>query len=423
MKKCFPIILIVTISILVLQVLANYFITERSTEYMIKTDDNLYTINENLTVVDDVQYYDFEVNDNNENSFTFSFVGNLNKQKEIIKDIKYFKSDNLTCIYPVFKRNEVGDVECLYNGEQVSYSYLKQINNSNIETVITKLNEEGFENNKWNDKSTTTTLLSYDSRKINVYQENILEDYTFLIWRYRGLYILKSEKSVIKDYLEHDQYDNSLSALVDKYYVSADPNTENFKLSELVYYNVDGLGKGKIYLKDSTSLNYYFNGVFDKKLYMTDVGLGIQYKIDPFLEKVEEVGSKASGFVTVKDGELVTVSANEFLNDKVYFTDSVTNDEIVAKYSNIVDMKKVRKFYYFRTSDGKVYRTHEDNIDSAELLFEFNNLTEWVVKNGDILVVAGDMVYFYTDDTGLSPIAQNSELIYNHKNICDFWEA
>ena len=53
---------------------------------------------------------------------------------------------------------------------------------------------------------------------------------------------------------------------------------------------------------------------------------------------------------------------------------------------------------------------------------KFNNLTEWVVKNGDIMVVAGDMIYFYTEENGLLPLAKNSELNYNHYNICDFYE-
>lgn len=423
MKKCFPIILIMTLLILILQVVANYFITERSSEYVLTIDDEQYMIVENLTVDDDVQYYDFKVSANSDETFTFTYVGDLNKQKEIIKDIKHYKVGDLSCIYPVYKRNKTGNVSCLYNGEQVSYSYLKQINNSNIDVVIKSLKGEGFESSKWEGKSTKLTTLDYDSRKIEVYQENILDNYTFLIWRYRGLYILKSDKSVVKDYLENDQYDNKYSALVGNYYVSADPKSDNFRLSELIYYNTKGMGKGKMYFDDATSNDYYFNGVFEDRLYLTDVGLEKQYKIDPLYETIEVVGDKSSGFVNVKNGKLVNVSASDFLAHEVYFSDSVTNKELESKYSNIVDMKKLRKFYYFRTSDGSVYRVHENNIDNAELLFKFDNLTEWVVKNDDILVVAGDMVYFYTEENGLVPIAKNSELNYNHKNICDFWEA
>ncbi len=421
MKKCFPIILIVTVLTLVLQVFANHFITERHSEYVLKTDVGDYKINESLRVLDDIQYYDFSIDINNEN-YAFTFVNDLNKQSEIIKNIKYYKKGDLSCITPVYKRDVVGDIICLQNGQQVSYSYLKQVNNGYIDGIIGKLKEEEISNPKWESNTVVPKNLELDGRKINVYQENILKDYSFIIWRYRGIYLLKEDKSVIKDYLEHDQYDNSYSALVGKYYISADPGVDGGRISELSYYNVKDMGKGKIYFDESTSNNYYFNGVFENKLYFTDVGSQKQYSIDPKFEKVELVGSKDDDFVVVEGNKLVKKSASEFLNGKYYFNDSVTNEEISSKYANVVDIKKVRKFYYFRTSDGNIYRAHEDRLDKSELILKFNNLTEWVVKNGDILVVAGDMVYFYTDEVGLLPIAQNSELNYNHFNICDFYE-
>ena len=49
-------------------------------------------------------------------------------------------------------------------------------------------------------------------------------------------------------------------------------------------------------------------------------------------------------------------------------------------------------------------------------------LTEWKVKDEEILVVTDNKLYFYTDDVGLSLIAVNNELRYNHNNICDFWK-
>lgn len=421
MKKCFPIIVIITILTLVLQVFANHFITERSSEYVLKTDDGDYKINESLTVLDGIQYYDFSIDVNSEN-YAFTFVNDLNKQSEIIKNIKYYKEGDLSCITPVYKRDIVGDIICLQNGQQVSYSYLKQINNGYIDSIVSKLKDENINNPKWETKSSAVTELELDSRKINVFQDNILKNYSFIIWRYRGIYLLKEEESVIKDYLGHDQYKNEYSALVGKYYVSADPNVEGGRISELSYYNVKDMGKGKIYFDESTSNNYYFNGVFNGKLYFTDLGNEKQYSIDPKFEKIDLVGSKEKDFVIIDDDKLVTKSASEFLSGKYYFTDSIQNEEISSKYSNVVDIKKLRKFYYFRTSDGKIYKAHEDRLDKSELILKFDNLTEWVVRNGDILVVAGDMVYFYTEEEGLLPIAQNSELNYNHFNICDFYE-
>ena len=421
MKKCLPIIIIISILVLVLQIFANHFIKERHSEYVLKTDDGDYKVNESLTVIDNNQYYDFSIDVKDEN-YAFTFVNDLNKQSEIIKNIKYYKEGDLSCITPVYKRDIIGDIICLQNGQQVSYSYLKQVNNGHIDSIISKLKDEGISNKKWESNTVVPSTLQLDGRKIDVYQENILENYSFIIWRYRGIYLLKSEDSVIKDYLGHDQYKNEYSALVGKYYVSADPNVEGGRISELSYYNVKDMGKGKIYFDESTSNNYYFNGVFDEKLYFTDIGSEKQYSIDPKFEKIELVGSKEKDFLVADGDKLVSKSAAEFLSGKFYFIDSVINEEISSKYSNVVDIKKVRKFYYFRTSDGNIYKAHEDRLDKSELILKFNNLTEWVVKNGDIMVVAGDMIYFYTEENGLLPLANNSELNYTHFNICDFYE-
>lgn len=406
---------------LILQVVVNVFVTDKESKYSLKTKTNKYEITEKLKVVDDTSFYDFTVIDDNDSFYTFSFSDDFNKQTEVIKDIKYFKSGDISCIFPIYKREKYGNVSCLYNGEQVSYSYLKQIGNKDIESITTKLKKENYKSDIWDRVLPKTVNLSEDGKGINVYQENILDDYTFLIWRYKGLYILREDKSVIKDYLESDQYDNSLSALVGKYYVSA-VVTDSNRINELFYYNTKEFGKGIIPLPDTTSSEFYFNGVYDNKLYMTDVGNAKQYSIDPAFEKVEVVGDKDSDFVVVESNKLKKMTASEFLSQNVYFDSFISNQKISKKYGEGIEIIKERSFYYFKTKDGSIYRAHEDNINKAVLLFKFDDLTEWKVKNGDILITAGDKVYFYDDLEGLLLIAVNNELKYNHKNICDFWK-
>lgn len=402
--------------------IVNVFVTDKETVYVLKIRDNKYSITEKLTVIDDVSFYDFMVTGEDEDVYSFSYSGDFNKQTEIIKDIKYFKSGDTACIFPIYKREKIGDVSCVYDNNQVSYSYLKQINNSDIDVITNRLKEDGYKSDNWNRDISSKESLVKDGRGIDVYKNNIPVDYTFLMWRYKGLYILNNKEQVIKDYLEYDHYDNQLSALVGRYYVSAVKNDKSDRIEELVYYNTKEFGKGTIPLLEATSGEYYFNGVYKNKLYMTDVDKGKQFSIDPTYEKVEEVGNKNSYFVNVVDGELKEVKANEFLKEKVYFDNYIDNEDIIKRYGEDVEIVKVRKFYYFRTSAGEVYRSHEDNVLKTELLFKFDNLNEWKVVNGDILVVAGDTMYFYNDLYGLMPIAVNSELKYNHHNICDFWK-
>ena len=79
---------------------------------------------------------------------------------------------------------------------------------------------------------------------------NILKNYIFLIWRYKGLYILKSDNSVIKDYLDYDVYDNTVSALVDRYYVTAVTSPEG-KVTEF---------KALARFDSEVEVDYYRNG-------------------------------------------------------------------------------------------------------------------------------------------------------------------
>lgn len=405
---------------LVLQVVVNVFVKEKDSKYVLKNGDIKYTIQENLSVIDDESYYDFNVVDSNELLYTFSFKADFNKQTEIIRDIEFVSTDNLSCIFPIYKHGQYSDVYCLYNGEQVSSSYLKQINNYDFLMVTNKLKTLKYSNNKWDTNIVKTTRLEEEGRGIDFYQENILDDYTFLMWKYKGLYILKNNDAVVKNFLEYDQYENNLSALVGRYYVTVDYQ-ESSAVSEFTYYNTKEFGRGKIVFPDKTSDNYYFNGVYNNKLYMTDIDAQKQYEIDPAYEKVVEVGNDEKGFMNLKDNKLVNVDASLFLEEKVYFSEYVTNDAISHKYGDVYIIKN-RKFYYFKTDDGRLYRAHEDNIEKTELLFKLDNFTEWKVKNGEVLAVAGDTMYFYNDVYGLLPIAVNSELKYNHYNICDFWK-
>lgn len=419
MKKYLAILVIIIILVFLGQVITNIFIKERSTEYNLGE----YKIKENLNVSAGQEIYDFLVTDKDKNTYIFSIKDKFNKQKEIIEEIKSFKEGKLKCIYPIYKKDKTGDVVCIEGGKQVSYAYLKQSGNKEISKIIKKLQKSGYHNKKWEEVSQRTVTLKGKSKKIEVYEDNILEGYTFLIWRYRGLYILNNEKSVVKDYLEYDQYDNLYSALIGEYYITADVNPDNEKLQELVYFDTKKLEQGKIKFKDETSIKYYFNGVIEDKLYMTDVGLNKQYVIDPKKKKIEVLLPYKDKFMTQEGKTFKEIEPKELLEDEVYFTNNVSDKKLNKLYKDIVECREVRDYYYFRTSTGEVYRVNKNNLEARELLFKFKNISEMLVKDDDILVVVDEMVYFYNDQVGLLPIAKNSELKYNHKNICDFWKA
>ena len=55
-------------------------------------------------------------------------------------------TDNLSCLFPIYKHGQYSDVYCLYNGEQVSSSYLKQINNHDFLKVTNNLKSLKYNN-------------------------------------------------------------------------------------------------------------------------------------------------------------------------------------------------------------------------------------------------------------------------------------
>lgn len=417
MKKYFPIVLIISILMLLFQVGANLLIKERTTNYSINEEDNSYLIDESLFVEDGVSYYDFLVTDNEKNVYTFSTINNFNKQLEVIRGIKKYKENDLTCIYPVYKKNITGELACTKNGEQVGYSALMQVNDADLMSIVTKLKDSGYNNKILDPISTNTSYLQLSTRGIDYYKDNLLDDYLFLIWRYRGLYVLDKEKPYSNDYLKYDQYENTHSALVGNYYITADFKPDSKRVNELMIYNLTSRGKDLAVLPGLTSLSFYYNGVYEGRLYVTDPDKRAQYVIDP---KSAEVKVVEDGYVMIEKGKKQLLSENEFFASEHYFSFNVDNEEIYAKYGSDSEIYKSRNFYYFKTSNGSIYKSHVKSPDKAVLLFSFPGLVDWKMKNGDIMVVIGDTVYFYNDSNGLLPIAKSSELGYNYKNICDF---
>ena len=420
MKKVFPILLILFALSLIIQYVVNELISEHVVEYSVKTKDNSYMIKESYDYAGGEHYYDFTVSDKNDFFYTFTYKSDLNRQERIIKDIKMLSSNDLNCIYPIFRRNKVDNIQCLYKGNQVSYSYLEQIGNEDIKIITEKLSKENkkYKNDDWIDDETVPK--DAENSIVKAYVNNVMEDYVFTIWNYSGLVLVRKGDVHTSVFLSQDQYDNVNSALVDKYYITVVDGTEPFNYFRV--YNVKDIGKKDIYTegKNFISRNFYFNGVFKGKLYLTDVDNKKQYAVDPVRDVAKVVGTEKDGFKYVKDGELITGKASLFINNKFYFDMNIVDQRFIDL--GAVEARRDGAFYYFITEKGEVMRSHEDKIYRPVKLFELEGLSEWRVRDGEVLAVAIDTVYFFNEKNGLKKIAVNTELNYNHKNIVDFWK-
>lgn len=415
MKKLLPVLLLLGVGGLALQVVVQFMIKYHEVDYSIITKDNSYLINEKLNVVGKKNTYSFKVVDNNKDTYYFYFENNYNGQDKIIKDVKFFNDKDLKCIYPIYKGKKTSDIYCNYNGVQTSYTYLKQVNNEAFNGFIKKLKKEKYSALSWKSDTLPTQDINY-----KLYLDNVPENTFFTVWFYRGFYILEKGKFEKKEFLVADHYENNLSLLTGNYYVSinTDMNSANEYTTFYLYDVVDG-GKGRVDLNEHISFNMYINGEYDGKFYYTDLDKKKQFALNPDKETVEEVGNVKAGFKTISGKKLVDVLAKDYLKENNVWTNVVANNVLKEKYGATL-VQKDNDMYYFVTDKGDFYKVFKTDLDSGLLLFHFDSVSEWKVKDSNIMIVSGDTMYYYNDVVGLSPIASSNEFKYNYKNICDF---
>lgn len=410
MKKLIPILISLVLLSLAIQFLVVFFTEHHEVKYSIKTNDNAYMIEEEY-FLKETDEYKFKVIDK-KNTYVFSYTGNLNKQENVIKDIKYYEDSDVECILPVYKNDEIGYISCFYDGIQASRSYLEQ---KNIKGIDKFLGEIG--------KKHTLFKSSNKSEKIDnfyVFRENILDNVIFTMWSYKGFYLINDKDIEKKFFLTKDQYENSFSRLIGKYYVSADVDSiSSFEFTKFYIYDITDGSRVAVDLDVPVAQDFVINGIYGDKLYFTDYRTNQQFVLDPDKAKVSLTGDLSSGFKYFDGDELVTIKdLKQFASNK-HFEINYHNDELSKKY-DILEIKESGDMLFFRTRDGKFYKVYKNLLDNPVLLFEFLNISEWGVSKDSLYIVVNDYLYYYNDKAGLLPIINNNEFIYNYKNVCNF---
>ena len=208
--------------------------------------------------------------------------------------------------------------------------------------------------------------------------------------------------------------------MLGKYYFIFDLQSEVDTTSDLFIINIEDYGKTSLIFPGEVSGKMYFNGAFHNKLYITDLKSKKQFSIDPIHEKIELVGDEENGYNVLDGDKLGRLSTNEFLNEKYYFSSPIV-EEIYKKYPK-ADIKSDGNNYAFKTNDNTIYLVSADHLNVFKKMFHFDHISEWNIKNGDIMVLSGDTMYLYTEENGLKPVVKNNEYTFNHFNICNFYK-
>ena len=104
-------------------------------------------------------------------------------------------------------------------------------------------------------------------------------------------------------------------------------------------------------------------------------------------------------------------------------TDKLFNNNLISdkKVTKSQELKKEYNYYYF-IENNKLYKALESNKKDKILLSEVPDITDWIIKNREVIILNEDTIYSYTDQYGFRKILSTNELKYNYKNIYDLWK-
>lgn len=397
---------IVIIIIIILIILFSCKILKK--EHNITYSINKYNIHESFYIKDKNHWYDIVIKDKN-NTYIYSLSKKANKKKKLIKDIKTYKTNDLICIIPIYKKKITSNIYCNYNNKQVSNHYLQSTENEDFNYILKKVKKYNI-----NLKESSDSKTKY--KQLTIYKNNILKNYKYIVWDYKGIYIIDKNETIYQKILDYDLYDNIMSTIVDSYYVLFE-NTSVNGIEKIYYYDLNKNKLKSYKLKEKISKDSYINGVVGKFIYVTDRKEKKQYKINIRKKEIEEVSTDDKSYYQYLNGRVKLFSKSDFFMSDKHFD----NEQIKDKTLKFDDVRIEYNYFYYR-NENNFYKVLDNYKKNPILLGQLNNIKTWKVIDRDLLIISEDTLYLYNDNTGLRKILEGNELNYNYENICNVWK-
>lgn len=399
MKKIVSFIIVLGILFLVFQFGINLFKTKHTVNYNLMANDNKISIHEEYYKDKKDDYYFFELS-LDKKKFVFDVKNTFNKQRKVISDIKLYQKDDLTCISPIYiKNNDDPIIVCNIGNEQYSYTSIKdKYNLEEFISTIPNFNKEKYEsNNKPNSISGMT-----------VYKENMYDNENIIIYNYNDLVKINKPSYDIIQFASYDIYHNELGILIDKYYIL--PKYENKpEYAGLLIIDITNGKIDNLFFDDKLSTNLYINGVVDNKLYLFDKSNLIQYEVDPKKKAYRITGNRDTNG-QYYDGEWSTKNIYDFSKQELEFHYNYPiKDNYVSAY-------ETNKYYYYYNNKNEFYKVYKKDLNKRIFLFRYSDMKSVNVVDDYIYFIDHNTLYRY-DDTGLKTMLTNKEFQYNYNNI------
>lgn len=371
--------------------------------YTIASKDRNYEIKETLVTnrKNNDDFYSFNINDR----FIFRIYDTLKRGQKIIKDIKYYQDEKKECMYPIFRNEDYPmDVLCIQNNQMIHYHDIKGID-ANLDKFVQTL--PNYESKNFEDNVSSHE----DIGLVTIYNNNFKDNLHIALTNYKGLYHLSKTKSKEIKLFTNDVYNNSIHALVGKYFVTANYNLEH-EFSSFLAVNLNNNNEIEINYNGSLSFDSYVQGIVGDSMYVFDSKNERQYKITPKNRKVE---------MTSEDGEIKyyngtifeIIDIDEIGSSKLLFvqnqtkngTELVSKEEISGYKYNLSSVNnKIEVTRTSLTGEGKTY------------LFSANEVRNVCFYKDIIFFIDGNTIKMYSDKTGVRTLASMNELTFN-KNI------
>lgn len=407
MKKLFFTLLFLFFIYFSLQALFYFFGPGHNTSYNIDG----FTIKEEYInkQKDENQVYNFVINDGS-NDFYLQIFKDFDNKTEIIKEIKHYSENGISCIMPIFiDGNALTDLMCMMDGVVYNYNDIKYPHDDNkggLYDFYTSLDKY----------ITKENLESQDVRNnITLYKNNMQPNYYFSLVSYKGFIYANATKKLLyaNNIYTNDVYDNYLSAYVNKYFVTVNYD-EQYGYTKIYVYDITNNNETAIRLSKNLEKNSYIQGIYKNSIYIFDRDNKVQYEVDVENKTALEVGNTATGVNIYKNGKAERVSAYECASRDILFEqEKETNGE----YELVVSTKgtKTGYSYYAKKQDDiyKIYRVNNSYKDQYMYLFDTKYIDKLIALNEYIYFLEDGYIKYYSDHTGIRTLAFNSELNFN----------
>ena len=352
-------------TLLLLFFLLFLFFVYRPYNYKKEYNINNYNVIEIFRKKDKV--YKFYIKYNNQD-YPFIINSKYVRKKELINEIKIYKNEKEICLLPV---SDYIEFYPLCSNKKEKYTY----NLSKVDNVDYKY------------RKITTIDKNYKDIKINK-----LNDLSFLIYNYKGFYLINNDTNKYIEIFKNDHYNLDLIYQYKNYLVLADYDQEYY-FNKLYYVNILNGKVKEINFDYDISFDSKFLGEYKNNIFLLDKKNKREYKINLKRKNIE-----LTDFQIVK------------------------NDKLIKKdYKQIIKNLKQEpnNFNEYKIIKDKLYR-----IINKEKIKITNKKVDKIIKfnNDEIFYLSSDKLYMFNNKIGEILLLVNFEWNFNNTNVIYFYK-